>query len=254
MSNIVQKTIYVSLFAQIIAMFISIAGLGIPLSPKDNILRTILGMESFVQIIESIFYTWFGIFSPKSSSKIDIAKYRYYDWFLTTPTMLLSTMMYFQHRNTREIEQFKNNTNHNNVNTTEHKEGSLITEIKKSWNTIKQFFRQHSKSIITILSANAMMLSMGYLRELGYMSVSYSTFIGFMFFGIMFYKLYDDFAKYNTNNYPIYFTMLGLWSLYGIAAMFGPIIKNTSYNILDIFSKNFYSVFIAVYIYLLYIE
>lgn len=264
--NVVQKTIYVSLAAQIIAMIISIAGLGIPVSPQNSILRSILGMESFVQVIESMFYTWFGIFSPQTSSKTDIAKYRYYDWFLTTPTMLLSTMMYFQHRNENDIletETFVNNSSTNNSpsssNTTNKQKnepnkqnGNVIGFIKEIFGNIVRFTKQHWGSVSKILLFNTLMLLMGYLREINILSVFSSTLVGFFFFGAMFYLLFYEFARFNTKNYPIYYIMLGLWSLYGVAAMFGPIIKNSSYNILDIFSKNFYSVFIAIYIYTLY--
>lgn len=263
--NLIQKTIYVSLTAQIIAMVISIAGLGIPIAPQNSILRSILGMESIVQVIESMFYTWFGIFSPKSSSKTDIAKYRYYDWFITTPTMLLSTMMYFKHRNETRLETFEQREKDNEENNEENKErktetetkqqikfGNIWDEIKNMWKTMKSFTSNNWGSVSKILLFNTLMLLMGYLRESGVLSVFSSTLVGFLFFGAMFYLLFTEFVKNNTKNYGVYFTMLGLWGLYGVAATFGNVMKNTSFNILDIFSKNFYSVFIAVYIYTLY--
>jgi len=37
--------------------------------------------------------------------------------------------------------------------------------------------------------------------------------------------------------------------MYGIAALFKNVIKNTMYNILDIFSKNFYGLFISGYVF-----
>jgi hypothetical protein len=39
--------------------------------------------------------------------------------------------------------------------------------------------------------------------------------------------------------------MFGIWSLYGVAAWFPSALKNASYNILDIFAKNFYGVFLS---------
>ena len=44
-------------------------------------------------------------------------------------------------------------------------------------------------------------------------------------------------------------TMLSIWGLYGIAAMFNNNIKNTSYNLLDIVSKNFYALYLSYKIY-----
>jgi len=42
--------------------------------------------------------------------------------------------------------------------------------------------------------------------------------------------------------------MSSSWSLYGVAAVFPNIAKNSMYNLLDIVSKNFYSVFLTQYI------
>ena len=39
--------------------------------------------------------------------------------------------------------------------------------------------------------------------------------------------------------------------MYGIAALFQNVAKNTMYNILDMFSKNFYGLFIAFYVFLI---
>jgi hypothetical protein len=176
--NLIQKTIYISLTAQIIAMVISIAGLGIPIAPQNAILRSILGMESIVQVIESMFYTWFGIFSPKSSSKTDIAKYRYYDWFITTPTMLLSTMMYFKHRNETRLETFEQREKNNEENNEENKErktetetekqikfGNIWDEIKNMWKTMKSFTSNNWGSVSKILLFNTLMLLMGFERK-----------------------------------------------------------------------------------------
>jgi hypothetical protein len=37
--------------------------------------------------------------------------------------------------------------------------------------------------------------------------------------------------------------------LYGVAAMFNSVWKNVSYNILDVFAKNFYGLFLSYLIY-----
>ena len=71
----------------------------------------------------------------------------------------------------------------------------------------------------------------------------------FYFFGLTFYKLYDYYAKYSNKNYLIFFIMLFIWGLYGVAANFNNKIKNSFYNILDIFSKNFYGLFLSYLIY-----
>ena len=40
--------------------------------------------------------------------------------------------------------------------------------------------------------------------------------------------------------------MAVIWPLYGVAAMFNSKYKNFAYNILDIFSKNFYGLYIVI--------
>jgi bacteriorhodopsin len=43
----------------------------------------------------------------------------------------------------------------------------------------------------------------------------------------------------------LFYYMVFVWSLYGLAALQNYNIKNIMYNILDLFSKNFFSLFIA---------
>lgn len=244
MSNIVQKTINLSLVVQVLALIIGIIGLGIPLSTNNMILRSVLGMETIVQIIELIFYTWFGVIFTSASSKMDIARYRYFDWFFTTPTMLLSTMMFFDYKNRREAE----------INQKEEKAEKISirniwNETKKMTSTAWNFAKKHNTETGLILGSNALMLITGYLQEVGKVSIITSTLVGFMFFGVCFYNLYAGFVRESRVNNGIFFTMLSLWGLYGIAALYKNKVKNTAYNILDMFSKNFYAVFIAWYIY-----
>jgi len=57
------------------------------------------------------------------------------------------------------------------------------------------------------------------------------------------------YVKENKENYNIFFLMFFIWGLYGIAAIFNYKIKNTFYNILDIFSKNFFGLFLSYLVY-----
>ena len=76
-----------------------------------------------------------------------------------------------------------------------------------------------------------------------------STLIGFGFFFLLFYKIYIYYVIRSQENYVIFFLMASIWSIYGIAALFNFKIKNAFYNILDIFSKNFYGLFLAYLVY-----
>ena len=39
------------------------------------------------------------------------------------------------------------------------------------------------------------------------------------------------------------------WSMYGISALFSYVPKNISYNVLDLFSKNFFGLFLSYKVY-----
>ena len=218
LNNIIKNTLFLSLYAQIFTLIIGLIAQLINIPSNLYMLKYALGLENLVQFIEMTFYIWFAYFYKKNINIIDIAKYRYYDWFITTPTMLLSTLIYFEY----------NNKNINN----------FITLLSKNY-----------KKIIEIFSYNFFMLIIGYLQEINIIKLLYSNIFGFLFFGLTFYKLYDYYAKYSNKNYLIFFIMLFIWGLYGIAAIFNNKIKNSLYNILDIFSKNFYGLFLSYLIY-----
>lgn len=246
MTSLVEKTVNLSLIAQVITTLIGILAVFITIPKKHHILYDILNLETFVQIIEIIFYIYIAFFFTKgvSLSKVDIAKYRYYDWFFTTPTMLFSTLCYFIYNakmknSESEILISKKETKKENMaNWTEEKDKN--TSELTIWNILKTY----KLDIFIIGIANFIMLLFGYLKEINVISLFTSTFFGYIFFFISFYYLWK-FARLDSSNMPIFITMFVIWALYGVAALFKNKIKNTAYNILDIFAKNFYGVFLA---------
>ena len=56
--------------------------------------------------------------------------------------------------------------------------------------------------------------------------------------------MYKNYVGKADINKRIFLLMTIVWSLYGVAAMFPTIIKNLSYNILDVISKNFYGLYL----------
>jgi hypothetical protein len=89
----------------------------------------------------------------------------------------------------------------------------------------------------------------GYLGELKKISLFTSVFGGFVPFFMMFYIIYENFAKYTDLGTSLFWYFVIVWGLYGVAACLSYKLKNTSYNILDLFAKNFFGLFLA---YLLY--
>jgi uncharacterized RDD family membrane protein YckC len=60
--------------------------------------------------------------------------------------------------------------------------------------------------------------------------------------------IYNNFAKDFYMGRLTFIVFFGLWLLYGVAAFFPYAIKNASYNILDLFAKNFFGIFLAILI------
>jgi len=208
---------YSSLFIQFVTGLISLHGLNYNLDKKDEILKSALKLETFVQLIEFIFYMFLVYSIHKKILPNNITSIRYFDWVITTPTMLLSTIIYFKYN--------EKNTKDNHID--------LFSLIKSEKN-----------NILKILLGNWMMLLFGYLGEINIIDIKYSTPIGFIFFAYVFKMLYSNYAIKSYDSLKLYWPMFIFWSLYGIAAVFDFHNKNISYNILDIFAKNFYGIFL----------
>ena len=221
----IRKSIIFSLLFQFIIIVISFYFLNIKVKAKFRVLQDILLLENIVQIIEFLFYFLILLYFYDTLQKVDIAKYRYIDWVITTPTMILSTILFFRFNN---INNEKNNSE------------------KLS---LESFLNSDKENILLLFFLNFMMLFFGFLNEIKIIDIFYSTIFGFFFFYLLFFNIYKLYAKYSSKNYFIFFFMTFVWGLYGISAIFNNNIKNTFYNILDIISKNFYALYLSYIIY-----
>ena len=61
----------------------------------DELLKDLLQVELFVQLIEFIFYSWL-LYSFSKVSR-NITPFRYLDWNITTPLMLVTLSAYLNH-------------------------------------------------------------------------------------------------------------------------------------------------------------
>jgi bacteriorhodopsin len=210
-------SLYASLFAQWSTLGVNFFGLSQQLLPKDEVLKSVLWIETIVQIIELAFYSWYAYFFHTVA---EATFYRYHDWFVTTPLMLFSTMVYYDYQNNPEEEV-----------------------------TIESFLGKHWKEVLIVFGFNLMMLVFGYLHEINVLDLVTSQILGFVGFAGSFYVIWDKFASLNPKNFLLFGFMFTIWALYGVAAMFNSVNKNISYNILDVFAKNFYGVFLSILIY-----
>lgn len=214
--KLVLKTIKISLWVQIITTLISLDGFRFSVDPKDAILKEILIIETLVQFVEGFFYS--NIINAVDNIE-NMTPRRYFDWVITTPVMLFSTIIFFKYSEMKEkdkLEAF----------------------------TTQEFYEENKENVHKIALYNGLMLLFGYLGETGRLSKTISIPIGFVFFFLSFKIIYEEYAIKSKMGYLLFKILFVIWAFYGVAAMLPAKAKNISYNCLDIFSKNFYGLFI----------
>ena len=178
--NIILKTAYISLFVQLFIGILGIHGILIPLEEEDYILKEIIIMETIVQFIELTFYIWLTIKLSKMS--FDVTYTRYFDWSISTPIMLLSTIFLFEYINAKQ----------NN-------------EIAR----ISNIINEDGNTIIKILISNVIMLLSGFLAEIKYIPRTPAFFIGTIAFVYTFYTIKKKLIKLQVNKKDIYYLNFG---------------------------------------------
>lgn len=207
-----------SIFVQIITGLFSFQGALLSLPEKHRVLRDILRLETLVQVVELFFYIYF-LKNMANTSLSQMAPIRYFDWFITTPTMLLTSIIYFKY------EEYMENG---------------VEKPLKFW----EFLKLNKQNIITIFVCNFLMLLFGYLGEINAIDMTSSIIVGFVFFGLSFYTIYKEYAVNSQTSRKLFNFILVIWGMYGIAAVFNPYYKNNMFNVLDIFAKNFFGLYL----------
>ena len=213
----VYSTLVLSVGIQAIAGLVDMLILFLKVPAEIFILKQLLVLEVIVQLTEGSFYLYW-LYNFKTIS--NITPKRYADWSITTPTMLVTLifyMIFLQYKEigrSRELEFF-------------------------------DLFQKNLGPLKNILSLNWLMLYFGYLSEIKLLPTTPAVLMGFIPFLAYYYMIYANYAVRSADGYKIFMYFFFFWSLYGVAALLPYNIKNMSYNILDLFSKNFFSVFLA---------
>ena len=213
----VELTTNLSIVIQFLTGIIGFLGLFISVNLDDAILIQILQLEMFVQIVEFSFYIF--VLRHFSNNVVNMAATRYLDWFITTPTMLFTTIVYFKYEEYQQTNQ-------------------------KTPLTLSDFIQSNTKNIVTILFSNLMMLIFGYMGETGVLPLQSAALLGFISFAIAFYTIYQESARHSHIGKNMYYFLFLIWSLYGVGYLLPTISKNNTFNILDLFAKNFFGVFL----------
>ena len=214
-------TLIISIIVQLITGTIEIGVFFIKVPAAFYLIRELLILELVVQIIEGTFYFWLAYNFTKI---INVTPKRYIDWFITTPTMLITLMLYLIYLNKR--------------NKDETHELEIFTLLK-----------ENSNIIIPVVILNWLMLLFGYLGEMKIIPVLFGIILGFIPFLIYYYMIYVNYVSENNSGYLLFWYFFFFWSLYGLVAVLPYYIKNAFYNILDLFAKNFFGLFLSYIIF-----
>jgi hypothetical protein len=196
----------------------------------ENILyRALLLLEIIVQAIEGTFYVWMA--SLFSSIK-NVTPKRYFDWAFSTPIMLFTLCIYLEYLNKeKSVEEIQNKKE-------EKKEESMSSVIINKFN-------ENKNVLLSIFGLNWLMLLLGYLGETGVINNVYAVILGFIPFIAYYTIIYFKYARYTETGQVLFWWFATIWAFYGKAALMPYYWKNISYNILDIFSKNFFGIYLA---------
>jgi bacteriorhodopsin len=215
------NTLVVSIVVQIITGLIEIGAFFVKVPTAYLIIKQLLALELLVQSLEGAFYFWLVY---NFHNVVNVTPKRYIDWFITTPTMLITLMVYLIYLNKK----------------VENKTGEL---------ELFAVLKENSDVFVPVVVLNWLMLLFGYLGETGTINVFLGVFLGFIPFLIYYYMIYVNYVTQNTNGYLLFWYFFFFWSLYGVVAILPYYIKNAFYNILDLFAKNFFGIFLSYIIF-----
>jgi len=166
--------------------------------------RHILNLETAVSLTAGFTYGWFREATNKPDFNLEeLTSYRYIDWAITTPMLLLVLVLFIDFHSTSKLR---------------------------------------ISIYILIIVLNYIMLWFGYMGERKLIDKRTAQTIGFIALGAMLFVIYYYFLIHRKNIAPlILFVIFSIvWSLYGVAAELDEKNKNLMYNALDILSKVFF--------------
>lgn len=213
---LVLQTTYVSIAAQVLIGALDLTALTFDIPKEHQILKSILLLETVVQIVELCFYVYFVLrFNLEK-----MAATRYFDWVITTPTMLFTTIVFMEYHALLESN-------------------SPTADL-----TIHGFIADHKNDIATISAANFLMLLSGYLAEINVIPRPAAAIIGFAFLATSFSTIYHNYARRSKTGTNLFVFLAVIWSLYGFAFLLPTSPKNIAYNFLDVIAKNFFGLYL----------
>jgi bacteriorhodopsin len=186
------------------------------LRTQDNKVRHVMNIETCISVIAAYFYGQFvkQIEASKSSgTAIDwaaINNTRYVDWLISTPFMLLALCM--------------------------------VLSIENKHST--RFF-----PFVLILVLDIVMIASGYYGEIGKITKSTGTVVGFAAFILLYVYIWMLYMtdKRTVPSMITFGIFVFFWALYGVVYNFEEEKKIIYYNVLDLIAKAFVGIFFWMY-------
>lgn len=209
MAGIVYRSAVASLAVQLLVGGVTLAGAFVA-TARGRALRAVLALEFASQMIELLYYV-LVVFRYRAI----VTWTRYLDWVVSTPVMLLSTALFFRHR----------------------RGAPLLPDALRD------------ATLHATFGLNALMLACGFAVEASRALPRWlGLALGTAALGGAFATLHAQLDPADALSVGLFWTMLAVWALYGAAAALDDVRKNVAYNGLDVVSKNFYGVFLFVYV------
>lgn len=175
-------------------------------------IRHIFNLETCISIVAAYFYyTFIEKIKNHPTDLSKITDFRYLDWVITTPMMLLVLCL------------------------------TLGYAIR---------IKVRLPIFLAILVLNYIMLGLGYLGETNTLDKTVAMVTSFVSFFSMFSLIFYMYVKpkYNLSNYVLYFMYLVIWSFYGVAYVLDEETKNRMFNALDLISKGLIGIGLWIYL------
>lgn len=205
-----------SLAFQVLLTAVTASSFALPYKANQDSLLTIVALETGSQIIEFSYYVVVLLRARTIETWT-----RYIDWVLSTPVMLLSTMLFLCY---------------------------LVEGDGVGFSSLWEVGNRRMATIGT-LGLNWATLALGFAYEVKVWKSPTPLVLGMLTFVGSFLFLFVGYVKGSgTIGIALFLFMYIVWGLYGVAATQEYRIKNISYNTLDIVSKNFYGIVLFLYI------
>jgi hypothetical protein len=207
-TRLVYRTAVASLVVQLVIFGVTSVTFFVPMPKDDRVdIEPIVALELSSQLVETLWYT-----TVVCRYRSILTWTRYLDWVVSTPMMILSTVLFFFHRRDRAV-----------------------------WDVLRE------PVLYATLALNWGMLLFGFLVERGALEPACGLPLGSLCFVASFLLMRHLLDGGDGPSVGLYAIMFAVWALYGVAATLSEVKKNVMYNGLDIVSKNFYGLFLLVY-------